>query len=302
MTMQIVPRARLARRDDREQLAELVNAHLSAVIPGARVSVNTVLASLERQPEEYLVDPWVVERVTVVVEQLERVVAAAHLQRFADRPAVSDDYRGAGLVQWFLVVPEADSAADALLRACLAQLAAWDVRLAYADGQLPFPGVYGVPATWPHVRAALERGGFAWDGTAETVLLATTDSLPDPARAASAELTVRRTLGPAGVRLAAQRGEATVGFLELDLGAGRAERHAAGVRVAELADWDVDDEADASVLPWLLGQARDWLRLSEVHRLLVAEDAADAEALAQLTGLGFRELVTTARGWRRSIR
>lgn len=300
--MQIVPRARLARRDDREQLAELVNAHLSAVIPGARVSVNTVLASLERQPDEYVVDPWVVERVTIVVEQLDRVVAAAHLQRFADRPAVSEDYRGAGLVQWFLVIPEEDAAADALLRACLAQLAAWDVRIAYADGQLPFPGVYGVPESWPHVRAALERGGFVWDGPAETVLLATTASLPDPALLASEGLAVRRTLGAAGVRFAAERDGSELGSLELDLGAGRAERHAAGVGIAELSDWDVDDEADDSVLPWLLAQARAWLELSEVRRLLVAEDADDAESLERLTGLGFRELVTTARGWRRAIR
>ncbi len=38
------------RRDDRDQLTRLVNAHAEAVVPGMSVSVNTVLGSLERQP------------------------------------------------------------------------------------------------------------------------------------------------------------------------------------------------------------------------------------------------------------
>ena len=39
-------------------------------------SVNIVLASLERQPGEFIEDPWVAERVTLVAEQQSRVVAA----------------------------------------------------------------------------------------------------------------------------------------------------------------------------------------------------------------------------------
>ena len=57
------------RRGDRDQLTRLVNAHAEAVVPGMSVSVNTVLGSLERQPEEFIVDPWVSERVTLVAEQ-----------------------------------------------------------------------------------------------------------------------------------------------------------------------------------------------------------------------------------------
>lgn len=186
--MHSVPRARLFRRDDRDQLAELANSHLSAVIPGAHVSVSTLLSSLERQSEEYIVDPWVVERSTIVVEQDQRIVAAAHLQRFADDPRVSDDYRGAGLIQWFLSVPgdAYDPAAAMLMRACLAQLNAWAVTVAYADGQLPFPGVYGIPVAWPHVRRALEQGGFVHAGDSEALLLAATSELGAPAGAASA--------------------------------------------------------------------------------------------------------------------
>ena len=54
------------RRADRDQLTELINAHVAAVVPGVSVSVNTVLSALERQPDEFITDPWVSERVTLV--------------------------------------------------------------------------------------------------------------------------------------------------------------------------------------------------------------------------------------------
>jgi hypothetical protein len=70
------------RRGDRDQLTRLVNAHAAAVIPGMTASVSAVLGSLERQPGEFIEDPWVSERVTLVAEQRDRVVAAAHLLRY----------------------------------------------------------------------------------------------------------------------------------------------------------------------------------------------------------------------------
>ena len=70
------------RRSDRDQLTQLVNAHAEAVVPGMSASVNTVLSSLERQPGEFIEDPWVSERVTLVAEQRSRVAAAAHLLRY----------------------------------------------------------------------------------------------------------------------------------------------------------------------------------------------------------------------------
>ena len=69
------------RRDDRDQLTRLVNAHAEAVVPGMSASVNAVLGSLGRQPEEFIEDPWVSDRVTLVAEQRDRVAAAAHLLR-----------------------------------------------------------------------------------------------------------------------------------------------------------------------------------------------------------------------------
>src|SRR5919201_2319744 len=83
-------------RSHREQLTYLVNAHAAAVVPGVSVSVNTVMSQLEREPGEFIVDPWVSERVTLVAEQRDRVVAAAHLLRYSDDSDTGDKYRGAG--------------------------------------------------------------------------------------------------------------------------------------------------------------------------------------------------------------
>ena len=72
------------RRSDRDQLTRLVNAHVEAVLPGVTVSPNTVLSQLEREPGEYVVDPWVAQRLTLVAVLHERVVggrAPAALRR-----------------------------------------------------------------------------------------------------------------------------------------------------------------------------------------------------------------------------
>ena len=114
------------RRDDREQLTGLVNAHVAAVVPGMSVSVNRVMSQLEREPGEFIVDPWVRERATLVAGQRRRIVAAAHLLRYAADESVGESYRDAGEIRWFLFWPEAPywpdaaEAGEALLAACIA--------------------------------------------------------------------------------------------------------------------------------------------------------------------------------------
>lgn len=176
------------RRDDREQLTGLVNAHMAAVVPGMSVSINRVMSQLEREPGEFIVDPWVSERATLVAEQRQRIVAAAHLLRYAADESVGESYRDAGEIRWFLFWPEApywpDSAeaGEALLAASIAQFDRWGVSRQYADGTLPAPGVYGVPEQWPHVRAAYEQAGFRHEGHVEIVFIADVDGLPRVAR------------------------------------------------------------------------------------------------------------------------
>src|SRR5436309_12056318 len=98
------------RRGDRDQLTRLVNAHAEAVVPGMSVSVNTVLSSLERQPGEFIEDPWVSERVTLVAEQRGRVAAAAHLLRYFPDERAGESARDAGEIRWLLYWPETTAA------------------------------------------------------------------------------------------------------------------------------------------------------------------------------------------------
>ena len=201
------------RRPDREQLTALVNAHVQAVVPGVSVSVNTVMSQLERDPGEFIVDPWVAERGTLVADQRGRVVAAAHLLRYGAGAEVGETIRGAGEINWLLYWPEASywpdstAAADALMAACLDQLRRWQVTRWSADGALPAPGVYGLPEQWPHIRALYERAGFVHDGHTEIVLLARVDELPRPSEPPVAGLEVRRTVGINGTRLSGSLGE-----------------------------------------------------------------------------------------------
>src|SRR5215468_1515874 len=178
------------RRGDRDQLTRLVNAHAEAVVPGMSVSVNTVLGSLERQPGEVIVDPWVSERVTLVAEQRSRVAAAAHLLRYVPDDRAGPAYRDAGEIRWLLYWPLAPAgnpfwpdvtgAAEALLAACTGVFGRWGVTSQRAGGELPVPGVYGVPEQWPHIAALYQRAGFRHTGHTEVVYLARVRDLPGP--------------------------------------------------------------------------------------------------------------------------
>ncbi len=307
------------RRSDRDQLTQLVNAHAEAVVPGISVSVNTVLASLERRPGEFIEDPWVAERVTLVAEQENRVAAAAHLLRYFPDERAGQDYRGAGEIHWLLYWPEAPAgnpywpdstlAAGSLITACLAQFGDWGVSRQHAGGELPVHGVYGVPDQWPHVRALYQEAGFIHAGHTEIVYLARVEDLTRPASAPLAGLSVRRSVGINGCRLSAVFGQDVIGYIEV-------EAFDEGERLARTAGWaDVGNlhvterYRRQGVGSWLLGQAADWLALARVDRLL---DYAWLEGTdpgggsyenyrAFLPAVGFRELTRTQRGWTRGV-
>jgi hypothetical protein len=149
------------RRGDRDQLAALVNAHVQAVVPGITVPTNRVLSQLEGEPGDFIVDPWVAQRITLVAQQRGRVVAAAHLLRYRDDADVKTEYRGSGEIRWILqwpaapFWPEADEAGRAVVRGALQVLGS--ARPIRCDPGLPAPGVYGVPGVAAR-RAAADRG------------------------------------------------------------------------------------------------------------------------------------------------
>ncbi|CAM5658583.1 hypothetical protein SAFG77S_04380 [Streptomyces afghaniensis] len=290
------------RRADRDQLTDLVNMHVAAVVPGVSVSVNTVLSDLERQPGEFITDPWVAERTTLVAEQREYVVAAAHLLRYRADAEVGESCRDAAEINWFVCRPaasfwpDAEQAADLLMRACLAQFARWNARVRYADGALPAPLVYGLPRNWPHVRAVYERAGFRHVGDTEVVLIARVADLPQPEPRPG--VTVERTLGECGTRFTARADARALGFVEIDTALARPERHARAAGLADIGNLHIDPAQYGTGLEhWLLAQAADWLRLCGVDRLVAYESAADSIMLGHLTGAGFRELTRTDRGW-----
>jgi GNAT superfamily N-acetyltransferase len=292
------------RRGDREQLTALVNAHAAAVVPGISVSVNTVMSQLEGEPGEFIIGPWVSERATLVAEQRQRVVAAAHLLRYGAGDEVGESYRDAGEFRWFLFWPEApywpDSveAGEALMAAGIAQLDQWGVGRQYADGALPAPGVYGVPEQWPHIRAAYERAGFAHDGHTEIVYIATIDQLPLPTEPPVKALSLHRSLGINGTRLSAVLAEDLVGYIEVEVleDAARLPRQRGWADVGNLHV--AEEYRRRGVATWLVGHAADWLRLAGAERVLDYAWLEHEDYAAFLGTVGFRELTRTRRGWR----
>ena len=293
---------RAFRREDRDQLTALVNAHVQAVVPGMWVSVNGVLSQLEREPNEFIVDPWVTDRRTLVAEQRGRVAAAAHLLRYGTDARVGEDYRGAGEIRWLLCWPEATfwpdaiPAGDAVAAAAVDFLSRSGVRRLYADGTLPAPGVYGLPEQWPHVHGVLARAGFAPADHAEIVFaadVADLDTTPPP----RAGLTLVRTVGANGTRLAAVHG-GTLGYVEVDshLGeAGRTGRQQGWADVGNL--WVAEAHRRQGIATWLLGQAGQWLRLGHIDRLLDYATPEQEDCVAFLDHAGFVRLTRTTRGW-----
>ncbi|WP_328498090.1 N-acetyltransferase [Streptomyces sp. NBC_00414] len=294
------PQVRPFHRDDRDQLTELVNTHVAAVVPGLSLSVNTVLSAMTRQPDEFITDAWVAERATLVAEQHGHVVAAAHLLRHRADPEVGEAYRNAGSIDWFVCHPPASfrpdtgQAADLLMAACLARLARWDVRVRYADGSLPAPAVYGLPRPWPHIRAAYERAGFRHTGDTEVLLIAEVADLPPAAPLPGVR--ADRTVGECGTRFTARSDTRVLGFIEIDTTLDRPERHARGGGLADIGNLHLAHPV-AGLETWLLARAAHWLRLSGVRTLLAYESSDATEAIRRLTSAGFHELTRTDRGW-----
>lgn len=292
------------RRSDRDQLTSLVNAHVGAVVPGASLSVNAVLSQLEREPAEFVVDPWVKERATLVVEHRGRVGAAAHLLVYGGGDEVGETYRELGEIRWLVFWPEAPfwpegpAAGDAVLAAGLSWLEQAGAQRVSADGALPAPGVFGLPEQWPHVHAALRQAGFVADGRTEIVLLVDAAALARPAPPLGG-LHVTRTLGVSGTRLMALLDGEVVGYVEVDTQiaeAGRIARQGGWADVANL--WVAEAYRRRGIGTWLLGVAAEWLRLGHISRLLAYADPATEDA-AFFAHAGFCELTRTVRGYER---
>jgi GNAT superfamily N-acetyltransferase len=167
-----------------------------------------------------------------------------------------------------------------------------------ADGALPVPGVYGVPAQWPHVERLYTESGFS-PGRIEILHLADLDRLPAPGGPPLPGLVLQRRVGMVGVRLSACLNGGDVGFVEVEVLDG-AERHPRLGGLADIGDLHVAEcHQRQGVGGWLLAHAAAWLRLAHVDRLLSYADPEDTVLLAFIEKHGFTELTRTRRGWER---
>ena len=170
-----MPEIRPFARHDRDQLCDLVNAHIKAVVPGCSVPVATLLSQMERDPGEYIVDPWVIERETLVAIEADRLVAAVHLHRYGGDAAVGPALRNAASINWIVCWPADIDAGRHLMCDAVERAERWKPRVTILDMSLPAPlwstncsvavseASIAVPLTspspWPAFARKSPRGG-----------------------------------------------------------------------------------------------------------------------------------------------
>jgi GNAT superfamily N-acetyltransferase len=253
------------------------------------------------------------QRVTLVAEQANRIAAAGHLLRYFPDERAGSTARDVGEIHWLLFWPEAPAgnpcwpdaktAAEALMAACIRQLDEWGVTRQEAGGELPVPGVYGVPEQWPHISALYEQAGFAHTGHTEIIYCATVEDLRRPAGAPIGGLSVRRTAGMNGTRLSAMLGEDVIGYIEVEI-FDEGERPFRNDGWADVGNLHVTGAyRRRGVGSWLLSQAANWLRAADWlldYAWLEGTDPGGldyADYRAFLPAAGFQELSRTRRGW-----
>ena len=295
MTIEIRP----FKRTDRDHVTALVNAHIGAVVPGLSVSVNAVMSQLERDPVEVVVDPWVIERRSLVAVEDGGVVAAAHLLRYGAGDEVGDSYRNAAEIKWLVARPSRQAATDGLLARCLEVMNSWGVERQYADGALPSPVTYGVCDAWPHIESAYERAGFV-PSRVEILLVADIDALPTPAETPLDGLVAARTLADGGTRFSALIGGRPAGTIEVQSDLTRGGAHSRLHGWGEIgAIHTLDSYRRKGVGRWLVSIAAAWLRLGGVERVLAYACSEPRAELLFFDTVGLEEVARMRRGWRR---
>ena len=297
-----MPQVRPFSRADRDQLTALVNAHIATVVPGWAVSTAALLAHLDRDPGQYVTDPWVEERCTLVAVERDQVVAAAHLRRYGADERVGGDYRDAGEIAWLVCWPHWSIAGGRLAAACVARLDAWGVRRQYADGDLPTTATYGIPDAWPHVRDLLASAGFRDESARTEVHVAgPLDGVPAPGPPPMARLTVQRSVGRHAARFSAALDGEVVGFVEA------VDDHTRGGSLLRLAGWaDLaelhvrEDLQRRGIGTWLIEHLVAWLRLGGTRSFLVALGEDDLGLVPYFARFGWHEINRTRRGWERT--
>jgi GNAT superfamily N-acetyltransferase len=285
------------------QLQALINVHMGALVPGWALPEATLADRLQRNPGEYVVDPWVAARVTLCAVERQRVVAAAHLLRYGSGVEVGANYQNVGELAWLVAWPEASAAVAALLAAAHEQLGRWGAAGWALETCLPAGPFAGVPDAWPHIAAALSAAGYRPDprvAREESIYAGYLDQIPPPGAPPIDGLTIRRSTGRFGARFIASVGEQEVGdcdcVADLTEGGGLPALRGWG----ELAELEVREPwRSRGIGAWLAGHAAAWLRLGGCRRIVLSvaaeNEAAGAGRFYQR--LGWNPLVRFQRGW-----
>jgi GNAT superfamily N-acetyltransferase len=285
------------------QVQALANAHMGALVPGWALPETFIASRLQRDPGEYVVDPWVIARTTLCAIERQRVVAVAHLLRYGSGVEVGPAYHNSGELAWLLAWPDAGMHAEALMNAAREQFARWGVVRVWAlEACLPAGPFAGLPDAWPHIAAALASAGYRrdLDMARDEALYGGSIEQVGPPTAPIAELHIQRAVGRFGTRFSAHLDGQIVGHCEhiADLTAGGALQALRGW--GELAELEV-------CAPWrnrgigtcLVQHALGWLRLGGCSRIVLSVAAEDEASGAGrfYRRFGWDALARFQRGW-----
>ncbi len=297
MTSEIVP----YEHDHLPQVCELVNLHLSSAVPGWALPAEVIEAAMQRNPGEYVIDPWVAERKTICAVEGKRVVGIAHLLHYGSGDDVGVHYKGAGDISWFLVWPEFGGAVHNLLGACQKQMVNWKVTdVKVWDNGLPVPLLGDIPDTWPHIRRVLSDERFRPTGD-EAIFGGWLQDVPLPAIAPLDGLTCQRRLrSNRGFGFSAMHKWREIGWCECipDLTQGGLLPALKGW--AELSELFIEEDwRGQGIGTWLMGQAVEWLRLAGCDRIAfsVAADDEGRGAGRFYERMGWNAFTRLKTGW-----
>ena len=263
-------------------LLDLVNLHLTAVVPGWALTEAFLAEHLERNAGEYITDPWVTERATLCVLEGHRVLAAAHLLRYGNHPGVGEALRDVGEISWLVFLPDRQDAAAGVLARARERFAAWRVgrRQAYGAG-LPKMPLLGVPDAWPHVAAALGAAGYRplHKDHRGALYGGRLDGVPAPGAPPLPAMIIRRTAGRFGTRFSALVGGEDLGGCECVADLDRGGTLPALRGWSELSEvYVAEGWRNRGIGSWLVGTATDWLRLCRRDRVVLVVDEDDERA------------------------
>ena len=280
------------------QVLALVNSHLSTAIPGWSLTADYFWERLKSEPQEYITDPWVVERKSIVGIVRDRVCAAAHLRRYGD----DTRWKGVGEIAWILFWPEEREAGVAVMTECRRQMNAWQVVDEQISGPLPVPVCVGIPDVWPHISGLVEQFGYsANEDVDESVYGGTLNGISALGESPVSDVTIHRDAGKFGTRFVARLDGHDIAHCECiaDLTEGGQLPALAGW--AELSELETSEAMrNQGVGSWVVQHAVEWLRLARCERIVlsVARDDEKAGAGRFYKRFGWMPLVRQ-KHWRR---